>query len=143
MSLKVSTSALQVAETHSTCCAVWLQTRVSEAQLQGEADCASLQTKLDKTAATMQAVASEHQELTRQRKALDRKLVRLYKALLSVYSLLSSCRGPNGERSCCLCVSREGYTGLLVKQACACNSHLTAVACRKVHTWAHHSEVLC
>lgn len=55
---------------------VSVQARVSEAQLQGEANCASLQTKLDKSAATMQNVASEHQELSRQRKALDRKLVR-------------------------------------------------------------------
>ena len=55
---------------------VAVQARVSEAQLQGEANCASLQTKLDKSAATMQNVASEHQELSRQRKALDRKLVR-------------------------------------------------------------------
>ena len=53
-----------------------LQARVSEAQLQGEANCASLQTRLDKSAATMQSVAGEHQELSRQRKALDRKLVR-------------------------------------------------------------------
>ena len=53
-----------------------MQGRVSDAHLKGEAASAKLQEKLDMSGAALQAAASQHKELDKQKKAADKKLVR-------------------------------------------------------------------
>ena len=50
---------------------------MSDAHLRGEAACQSLQDQLDISGAALQAAATDHKELERQKKAVDRKLVSL------------------------------------------------------------------
>lgn len=54
---------------------MWVQGRVSDAHLRGEAACAKLQDKLDISGAALQSAASQHKELDKQKRAADKKLV--------------------------------------------------------------------
>lgn len=52
------------------------QGRVSDAHLRGEAACAQLQDKLDVSGAALQTATANHKELEKQKRAVDKKLVR-------------------------------------------------------------------
>lgn len=54
---------------------MWMQGRVSDAHLRGEAACAKLQEKLDISGAALQTAAGQHKELDKQKRAADKKLV--------------------------------------------------------------------
>lgn len=55
--------------------AQWMQGRVSDAHLRGEAACTKLQEKLDISGAALQTAATQHKELDKQKRAADKKLV--------------------------------------------------------------------
>lgn len=52
------------------------QGRVSDAHSRGEAACAQLQGKLDQSGAALQSAATNQKELEKQKRAVDKKLVR-------------------------------------------------------------------